>query len=471
MWKERDVKGFCKALFNIDITVLQADIIRTITFSEHKRVVICCMTRYGKSYAVSMGILLWILRNDNKRIAIIAPTNEKSSIIRNYLSFFVAKSPYFTELLDLDKGGSERIRKEVSKQRMTWKNGVEMRTLSAEGKGAALMGFGADLVIVDETCDIDYEVYRSKISRMLGDDPEKAAYVEIGNPWHRDNHMWIHWINPGWKHIHIGYVDAEKDGRISHDFIEEQRNQLTEREFKVLYEAEFPEETEDQLIKWSWIQNSIKKDMPVNDFEVVAGADIAEHGNDSTVLTIGFKNKLENTFKVSFIYHWEQKETMTTAGMIAEHLKAHNVNRVTVDSNGIGAGVYSRLNELRREGKINTIIKDYRGGKQPSTKAAQNRFLNQKAEAYFNLRDLFEKGKISIIKEPTLIDQLSKMKWELNSSMKIRIRDPGTMEGDTAEEKSPDYADSLCYMCWEGGTPSMVLGNLTDGLMRKEVLK
>ena len=48
------------------------------------------------------------------------------------------------KLLDLDRSGKERkIRKEVSKRRMTWKNGVEMRTLSAEGQGEQLMGFGA----------------------------------------------------------------------------------------------------------------------------------------------------------------------------------------------------------------------------------------------------------------------------------------------------------------------------------------
>jgi intein/homing endonuclease len=150
-WKNKNVKYLCAHYFNEILTPGQERIVRTVAFDEHKRVTICCMTRYGKSFSVSMGMLLWIFHNENKKIAIIAPTNEKTSIIRNYLIGFVAKSAEFMDLLDLDKKGVERIKKEVSRKRMTWKNGVEMRTLSAEGKGEALMGFGAEKCVSANT--------------------------------------------------------------------------------------------------------------------------------------------------------------------------------------------------------------------------------------------------------------------------------------------------------------------------------
>lgn len=192
--------------------------------------------------------------------------------------------------------------------------------------------------------------------------------------------------------------------------------------------------------------------------KTLAGLDVAEHGNDSTVLTIGYKE--ENKYIVTDIYDWNQKETMATAGMVADLLIKHDVESIVVDSNGIGAGVYSRLSELKREGKIKTMVRDYRGGRSPITKVGQTRFLNQKAEAYFNLRDLFEKRLIKIPNNKKLINDLVKMKWELNSTMKIRILDPGTSEGDTAEEKSPDFADSLCYFASSGGVPSLIFGSL-----------
>ncbi len=52
------------------------------------------------------------------------------------------------------------------------------------------------------------------------------------------------------------------------------------------------------------------------------------------------------------------------------------------------------------------------------------------------------------------------MKWDPTSSEKIIIYDPGEMEGDTSEKKSPDFSDSLCYMCWEGSKIPLAFTNL-----------
>lgn len=467
-WATKDVYGLCRVYFGVKLTNLQEKIVRCVGFDEHNRVVISCMTRYGKSYSVALGILLWIVSNKNKRIVIIAPTNEKTSIIRNYLSHFVTRSAFFMNQLDIDKSGAERIRKEVSRTRMTWKNGVEMRTLSAEGQGNALMGFGADKVIVDEECDIDYEVYRSKITRMLGDHSEQSTYIGIGNPWHRDNQMWQHWINPDWLQIHIGWKDALKEGRVTQEFIDEQRSILTDREFKVLYDAEFPEESEDQLIKYSWIQRAIKPIPEQIKGIKKCGVDVARKGNDSTVLTWGFRTE-DNNYIVTGIEEHNQEDTMQTVGNILRLNQEHQFDKIVVDTSGLGAGVTDRLKESRSEHKIKGEIISYEGGKSSimdfkrktsELKEIKTRFLNTKAEAYFHLRSLFEEDRIIIPKHPILIDQLNKMKWDITSAEKIRILDPGEAEGDTAEKKSPDFADSLCYFCFEGNKASLIFGTL-----------
>jgi len=460
LWKKKDVWTLCKIFFDVELTKRQEEIVKVVTFGEHKRAVITCMTRYGKSWAVSLGILLWIMQNKNKKIVIIAPTNEKTTIIRNYIAFFVSKSPVFLALLDLNKKKYERIRSEVSRRRMTWKNGVEMRTLSAEGQGEQLMGFGADLLIVDESCDVDFEVYRSKISRMLGESPN-AVYIEIGNPWHKDNHMWQHWIDINWHKIHIGFEEAIKEGRVSKEFIEEQKIQLTEREFQILYKAEFPEESEDQLIKYDWIDRATKT-IPSADSSFIKrlGIDVARSGNDSTVFTYGLKFK-EGVYIVDKVVEHNQEDTMQTTARAFKLYEENLFDEICIDTNGLGAGVTDRLNELRRENKIKSRIIAFMSGQSPSTDRLKERFLNQKAEAYFHLRELFEKGKIFIPKNNKLINQLSKMKWELTSSGKIRILDPGQGKDDTAEAKSPDHSDSLCYFCWDGGEPPLCFGILS----------
>lgn len=463
LWDEEDARALCKYFWDVDLTAGEEKIVKSVAFGRRrkvKRTIICCMTRYGKSYSVSMGILLWIFQNRNRKVAIIAPTNEKTTIIRNYIAQFISKSPIFSQLLDMDRTGIDRIRKEISKKRMTWKNGVEMRTLSAEGQGESLMGFGADMVVVDEECDIDYEVYRSKITRMLGESDD-SEYVGIGNPWHRDNQMWEHWINPAWNKIHIDFQEALEEGRISEDFVAEQRATLTEREFEILYGANFPETSSDALIDWKWIDRAQKQEIVVGEkYQIIAGIDVAAEGNDLTVVTIVKKDTELNKYKVLKVDAWGKTDLMPTVGKILPILAEFNVHKVLVDSSGIGSGVFSRLEEIRKDGKLKCVVEKFLGGAGPSTDKAKEKFLNINAESFWHLRSLFEEGKIQIVQRPELVSQLSKMKWELTSAEKIRIRRPGQKEGDTAEKKSPDFADSLNIACWVPSRAGLSFGSL-----------
>ena len=448
--KSRDVYRLTKLLFDVELTPMQIEIVRLIAYDEHPRVLIVCMTRYGKSFCTSIALLLWILMNKGKRLVIVAPTNDKTTIIRNHMANFISHSPLFTSLLDIDRTGFEKIRKEVSKKRMTWKNGVEMRTLTAEGEGAALMGFGGDKLVVDEECDIKFEVYRSKLFRMLGDNPD-STYVGIGNPWHRDNQMHQHWLSPDWLKIHIDYKIALREGRIAPDFVTEQENQITPREFQVLYKAEFPEESEDQLILLEWIKKAVRdkpKDILSSEGEQRMSIDVARFGNDLTVFTKG--KKFKSLYIVDEIEQHSKEDTMTTVGRARQMLnKDKEVKRICVDTDGLGGGVSDRLQELKNEGEITPRIVQFHGGKGVIGEEEKKRFLNQKAQAYFHLRRQFEKGNIIIPNHPKLIDQLSKMKWMLSSSNKIKILDPGEAADDTSEKKSPDFADSLCYFTWD----------------------
>jgi len=478
-WYEtEDVYSLCKFFFDVELTPGEEDIVRAVAFSKNKRTVICCMTRYGKSFCVSMGILLWIVSHPGKKVGIIAPTNEKTSIIRNHIYNFIVGSPFFSALVDTDRKGLERLRKEVSRRRVTFKNYVEMRTLSAEGMGDQLMGFGFDLVVVDEECDISFEVYRARITRMLGDSPD-SAYVGIGNPWHRDNQMWLHWTGAVWHKIKISWQQAVTEGRVSAEFIEEQRAVLSQREFQILYDAEFPEESEDQLIRYSWIKKAtenyelaLKAGITFTGKKVL-GVDVARSGMDSTVLTHGIRTE-ENIYVAQDGEEHRQDDTMVTVGHIRTLNNSMAFDRVTIDAGGLGGGPYDRLKELKAEKRFNPDLVPYEGGrssieefkrKTREKKEIKARFLNMKAEAYFRLRDLFEEGRIYINPEllkryPKYSDQLLKMKWGMTSSEKIRIFDPGTAPNDTAEEKSPDFADSLCYMCWEGVRTTLSLGML-----------
>lgn len=386
---------------------------------------------------MSIGILIYIAIHQDKRVLLISPRYDQTMIIRNYIADFIPRSRELSSKVELGLSGLERLRKEVSRRRITFTNGCELMTMSAEGEASRLMGFGGDLIVLDEDCRIPHETYRKYIGRMLGDRPD-SRLVEIGNPWDRLNQMYEHWLDPDYHTIHIGYEVGIAEGRYSSAFIEEQRRELTPFEFEILYKAEFPEEAEDSLIHWQWLKEAMDKeivfdkgDMPVTK---IAGLDVAEGGTDLTVLITG--RRQGNIYAIDDITYWDKFDTMATAGKVAKQLEKGCM--VHVDATGTGKGVADRLTEL------GCRVIQVKVGSSPTREP--DRFISQKAQFYWRLRRLFEDRQISIPTHQRLRKELLQMRYDKTSSEKARIGVAGKTK-IIDPTKSPDFADALMLLC------------------------
>jgi hypothetical protein len=255
-FREKNVKFLSKALFDIDLTDGQEAIVRQIAFSEHRRICISAMTRYGKTLCVSLGIALYILLNKDKRICIIGPQKEQAEVVKDYLSVLITTCPMLLAVAEITASGPLRLDKEASKKRLTFKNGCEYEVFSAEGDANRLMGHGGDVVIVDEACLIDFEVY-GKIMRMLGDDASGSILIELFNPWDRSTKAFEHWNDPIYFKLKIPWQQAVREGRTTAEFVEEQRKELTSLQFTVLYDSEFPDKAEDAVHTLTDIQKAL----------------------------------------------------------------------------------------------------------------------------------------------------------------------------------------------------------------------
>lgn len=425
-----------KAFFNVVPTVNQMRIIDAIFLGKDNRIVINAFTRYGKSWAVSIGVLLYIYFNDGKRILLVSPSDKQSGILRNYIGEFIIGSP-LEDIVEFEVVKiAGKLKKEVSKRRVTFKNGCELQVHSAEGKAERLMGFGGDLIILDESCLIDYEVYQSKISRMLGDNPD-SKLVELGNPWHKNNQFWEHWTDPSFYKIRIDYKIGLREGRITRDFVDEQRKLLTPLYFRVLYDSAFPDEAEDSLFNSEKIRIAIEKDLEVDkSWKRVHGLDVAEMGRDYTVLTSGWwKN---GVLVVDSVESWSKAETMTTVLRVKDLVKKNEL--LTVDSTGVGSGVADRLSELGFN-----VVKA-KSGSSPSRN--KDRFLNLKAQYHWALKELLDDESIELPVHNKLREELGKLTYEITAAGKIRVIKPS--------DKSPDFADSLVFLV--GGVVSANTG-------------
>ncbi len=472
LYENKRVETLVKIHFNFHLTAKQIDIVRAVAYQETDRLSVCAMTRYGKTQCVAIGAALFILWNHNKRVMFIAPTRDKAAILRDYMAELVLGCSELINLADWDISGMERLKKEASKSRLTFKNGCEYRIFSAHGEGASLMGFGVGkqggIIVKDEACEIDDKA-NTKITRMVGDNPENTMIVELFNPWTRDNKAFEHWNDPDWKNIHVSWQDAVEEERTTLDFVERQRKEITPLEFTVLYDSEFPAEAEDSIFNLVKIKRAIadntdfeadikqieeKVKTPykftesvfkqltdsLNAYTKVISCDVADKGLDETIIYWGLRKAGFNQIVGS--YHEPKSENTAVAGRINDLIKSYIGKKikgvVNIDSIGLGTGVLSMVKQFVRDnGYKNVKVNGCHFGESPINK---DRFSNKKAENYFRLKEIFDDDTISIPEIRSLTTQLLVMRWEHNSSSKIKIIDPN---------KSPDWADALVYFTWK----------------------
>ena len=478
-----NVKTLVKWLFPTvnaaqNITHYQAYLVKRIAFSEVKRLSISAFTRYGKSQVVAIAVAIYILINENKRVKFIGPTDDQAQIIKNYMSELILSSRgnILFNLSELElKEKKERLKAEASQKRMTFRNGCEYRVVTAHGKGFSAMGHGADLIIMDEASLISRESY-AKITRMLGDDPENASLIELYNPWDRDTKAYDHSISPLFERIQIDYKIGLQEGRITEEFVEEMRKDITPLEFCVLYESKFPEEAEDSLISLIHIERAEKTEFNhldrINEileklskkttlsesdynyyseelkrYEFLVSCDPADKGLDFTVMYWGI-TKDRQEFEVLGVWSEAKSESMSVVGKIINKSKTFIPESckgvINIDKIGIGVGAESRLREIKNEQGLEKIkVVGCNFGEKANN---EKEFMNKKAENFFRLRSLFIDNNISlkaIIKDknyPKVKSELLIMKWELTSGEKKRIIDP---------DKSPDFADGMVFFVWK----------------------
>jgi len=465
--RERNVRPIVKYLFQVNLTPTQCLIVRKIAYTESKRVAISAMTRYGKSFCVAIGVALYILFNEDKRIAIVAPKYDQAEILRNYLARLIIVCPELQALAHLDREhGAERLAQEATKKRLTFRNGCEYAIFSAEGDADRLMGFGANLLVIDEACLISREA-RVKVNRMLGDDPRYGVLVELFNPWETDNQAFDDWNSPRFEKLHIGWEVALKEGRTTLEFIEEQREHLPPMAFQVLYESRFPDQSEHGIFSLAWVLAAmerkesiwadllrlrkafeLKRASGASEFElnvvrkllmeykVIVCCDPADKGLDKTVTYWGCWHG--SKYEVAGWHSEATSDNQRIARRLFDLAQEYQADRIHIDGHGLGVGVVSRLRELKAEHNTAWKVVSCLFGEAAGKKEF---YANRKAEEYFRLRDILKNGLIRLPPIQELKAELMKMEWDRKGRQTILIIDP--------EDKSPDWADALVYFTWQ----------------------
>jgi hypothetical protein len=412
--------------------------------------------RSGKSELISVFISIALLVRPVK-IANISYTSDQASIIfERVKSHLVLDNDWTRQFVNI--GQSMINKREFSRSRFFMLNGAQFRTFSTgkgetEFTGESLLGFGADIVVIDEAASIPDAVFRTRILPIIADARSPKFLLLSGTP-HRKGFMQKAEQSGEYTCFHVGWQEAVDAGQLNLSEVDSAKSDLSATEFRVWWDADWPDDDDDQLIRSSWVSGAQRDFEPKGAFtKRVLGVDVARHGKDLTVLTI--VDWYDSLAFIRVIVSLSGRDTMETVGEIRRLSDAYpGITAIVVDDDGVGGGVVDRLKELPDfRGRVFPFL----NGSSPHRKEEKSRdlnsselldnsrFLNKRAFYFSRLSRLFEKGCVVMPKNKALIEQLLSLRVRLDSDKKVRVLD----DKDTG--KSPDFADSLMMACSDLG--------------------
>lgn len=439
----------------------QQHIFRIIYDPDITRGAIKTTTQYGKSEVASMALLAIAVERKEK-ILIVAPSEKQASIIMGKVIDHIFDHTFIQGMVDYKTSGSiEKLKQEKSKTRVTFKNGSEIMILTADARSIQresknLMGFGASVVLVDESSLIPDTMF-NKILRMVGG-VKKGKIIQLGNPF-ENNHFGKAFAGIT-KHgffktkryfcLSINWKIALLEGRLNEEFLKEARETISELDWTIFYKVSFPEGgAEDGLIPRAWIELAVNQPGCRGQF-VQSGLDVARFGRDKTVYALRYGGELQ-PFEQT-----EKMDTMEVTGWTRAKLERDKPDMLCVDVVGLGAGVYDRLDEIQGDEDVewsDCELIPVNVGESPTDPDSKKKFFNLRAQVFWHLRSLFKpdpktgKSQISIPDDGELKKQLEEIRYKYSSEKKIKIEPKEEMKKRLGY--SPDKADATAMAFWD----------------------
>jgi hypothetical protein len=317
-----------------------------------------------------------------------------------------------------------------------------------EKAASAFQGIHAKyiLIVLDEAGGIPLWLWNAVDSLASN---EHARVLAIGNP--DDPATQFEKVcrpGSGWHNIKISAFDTPAftgepvpaellDHLTSPIWVEERKKRWGEDSpiyiSKVL--GEFPEVSEDTLIHPGWIKAAQERSLP-GIGRGRYGVDAARSGKDEATIYRNRDGVIRREFAKSGI-----GDLTKLKGQVIKCLAPHKGEVwAVIDVIGIGAGVYD---EMANDGWSVAPFNASERAFQPET------YMNRRAEAYWEFRELFREGLIDIDPEDEdLAAQLGSMKWWVNSTGRIQIESKDDMKKRGLP--SPDRADGAMMSCQAG---------------------
>jgi hypothetical protein len=244
-----------------------------------------------------------------------------------------------------------------------------------------------------------------------------------------------------WGIRHVTLDEAIAAGRVDADWAEKRRIQWGENSPVYLNRVlgEFSKNDPHALIPLQWVEesNNLWHEMGgkgKKEDSLTYGLDVAWQGDDKSSLA------RKRGVVVESLEMYGNYDPMELAGMAIVQMAGDKESAIAVDSNGIGAGVYARLNELG----YNAVPCNVSEGTDERDESGELGFFNLRSFIWWRMRELLDPknpDRIALPPDDGLTGDLTAPKWSPTSKGLIRVE--GKEDIKKRLKRSTDSADAV----------------------------
>ena len=435
---------------NVRLTDAQLLIVQDIILLKYDELAIAAATGYGKTFTVSIGLLLCAVINDGIKIGIISTIKAQSSLSYNYMLFFISQQPLFNGLVGKVQGDNniKNLSKVLNRENMTIGNSsISILTANLNKSGSSLLGQHFDIVLLDEAAMIPDYIVNVMIERMLETRPTdayKKCFIKISTTHHRGHFK--DWVDdPNVKTYVITAETGVREGMFDQKYLDKRLRRMGQRDYDIWYMCIFPELDSDCFFTLTEIKELVSN-TPLDEkyftnkgYEKCLAIDVSRFGGDKTVYTLS--SKVGHNVKSKYL-HWHSGKSLSHSFSIAcQLIDEYKPEFIVVDTVGLGAGLYDMLLDKYYDDEYYNFI-EFKSGRKCDNKLDALAYRNQASLVYDFLRKLIREKKIEYEFNEWIGPELEGVTYEFNNNLMHVSKKSNKPDNDV---KSPDFVDSFVY--------------------------
>lgn len=455
---QKKIPEYCKepVLFAREVLKFEPDewqVDALMDLAANSKVAIKSGQGVGKTGLEAVALLWFLCCHPYPRIVATAPTKQQlHDVLWSEVSKWMSKSPLLSEILKWTKTYIYMVGNEKR-----WFAVARTAT-----KPENMQGFHEDnmLFIVDEASGVADPIMEAILGTLSG---ENNKLLMCGNPT-RTSGTFYDAFNSDRALYQCHTVSSADSPRTNKENIESLIRKYGRDSNVVLVRVlgQFPKQEDDVFIMLSLIEHCCMLDLQEDSQikRISFGVDVARYGSDETVIALNAGGKI--TLPVTF----RGQSLMTTVGKIVQLYRKTVADYpgyrgkifVNIDDCGLGGGVTDRLEEVKREEKLNrmVIVPINAAGKVPEETVGDGKqracdiYDNMTTYLWGTVKDMLIAEELSLQNDNELVAQFSCRKYRLTSRGKMLLESKEEMKKRNID--SPDRADAVSLSCYERKT-------------------